>query len=167
VRATLIFVLVLVLSGCVGDPFWLPPAHKIAIQQGNLINEEQLEKVSIGTQRDVVRSLIGSPIAATPFHASRWDYLYTRGPAGAAVEAKRVSIFFADDVVERIDTSAPDKTGELPKRRPWWNRLSPGDKAELENTSIPQGAPENLDDELPTDLPPRDIPDDTDRRLPQ
>ena len=74
-------------SGC-GDPFWLPRAHKIDVQQGNLITLRQVEAVKTGMSRDEVASLLGVPIATSAFHTNRWDYAFTRSPAGHLVEGK-------------------------------------------------------------------------------
>lgn len=116
---------ILVLGGCGGDPFWLPQAHRITIQQGNLLSERQLDAVVVGMDRNEVRTLLGSPIAKTAFHANRWDYLYTRAPAGAAVEAKRLVILFENERVASIDDNAEAQSGELPEHRNWWERLFP------------------------------------------
>jgi len=90
IASSLLFVLLL--SACGGDPLWLPRAHKITIQQGNLINEDQLARVEVGMNRDLVRNLIGAPVVNSPFRDDQWDYLYTQGPAGTEIRAKRVSI---------------------------------------------------------------------------
>lgn len=124
-RHLLISSLLLVLVGCGGDPFWLPPAHRITIQQGNLLSERQLAKISVGMDQNSVRTLLGAPIANTLMHENRWDYLYTRGPAGAAIEAKRLAIFFEDATVARIDGNVEDTSGELPEHRNWWEKLFP------------------------------------------
>ena len=117
--------LLIFLVGCGGDPFWLPRAHRITIQQGNLISERQLAEIKVGMNQSAVRSLLGSPIANAPMHRDRWDYLYTRAPAGAAVEARRLAIFFENSTVARIDSNAEEESGELPEHRNWWEILFP------------------------------------------
>ena len=116
----LLVLLPVLLGACGGDPFWLPRAHRIAIQQGNLLNEEQLERIEPGMPRAAVRGLIGSPVTETPFHDDRWDYLYTRGPAGAAIEARRVSVFFDGDSVSRLESNRDEVSGEVRARPRWW-----------------------------------------------
>jgi len=119
-RAVLCVVLLCLLSACGGDPFWLPRAHKITIQQGNLLNQEQLQRVTLGMERELVRNLIGTPVIKTPFNADRWDYVYTQGPAGNAIKARRVSLTFVDNKVARIDDNLELESGEVPPQRYFW-----------------------------------------------
>jgi outer membrane protein assembly factor BamE len=114
--------MLLLLSACGGDPFWLPRAHKISIQQGNLLNEAQVSTVTVGMERELVRNLIGTPVVATPFRSNRWDYVYTRAPAGSKVKARRVTLFFEDDKVARIDSNQDLESGELPEKHYWWEK---------------------------------------------
>lgn len=130
-RALLPLLAALCLAGCAGDPFWLPRAHKISIQQGNLLNEEQLALIETGMPREQVSSLIGAPVERTPFHQDRWDYVYTRAPAGSVTRARRVTIHFEQDRVARIDTSDWQESGELPEQRYFWERV------EKEEADIP------------------------------
>ena len=69
--ATCLVLMLFLLSACAGDPFWLPRAHKISVQQGNLINEQQLSQVTVGMDREKVRELIGTPVVNTPFQQDR------------------------------------------------------------------------------------------------
>jgi len=125
VRYLLVSLLLITMVGCGGDPFWLPRAHRITIQQGNLLSERQLAEIKIGMDQNAVRTLLGAPITSSPFTEGRWDYLYTRGPAGAAVEARKLAIFFENETVSRIDNNADNTSGELPQYRNWWERLFP------------------------------------------
>ena len=121
-RLALSLIFVLLLSACGGDPAWLPRAHKISIQQGNLIDEKQLARVEMGMAREMVRNLIGTPVVDSPFQADRWDYLYTQGPAGSKIKAKRVSITFDGDVVAKIEDNKELESGVVPEKSYWWER---------------------------------------------
>jgi len=120
--ATLLLVSAFALSGC-GQPIWLPPAHKIEVQQGNLISEEQRLSVSVGATRDDVLKSLGQPVADNIFHENRWDYFYTKGPAGSSIKARRFTLHFEADRVTKVEDNHASETGEIPIKRPWWRRI--------------------------------------------
>ncbi len=117
------------LAACGGDPAWLPRAHKITIQQGNLLSETQVEQIAVGMGRSEVRSLVGAPVSNTSFHEQRWDYYYTSTPAGQPTQAKRLSLYFENEKLQKLDRSAADITGKIENRRPWWERIFAPKKA--------------------------------------
>jgi len=118
-----------------------------------LITASQLAKVEVGMDRDQVQQLIGSPVTRTPFHDSRWDFLYTRGPAGAAIKARRVTLHFEGERISRIDTNRETTSGELPQDSRWWERLfPPGGNEEITNEQLDKLKPEERLEKLDPDI---------------
>ena len=110
--------LVAVLLGGCG---WLPSAdrvfspitpYRVEIVQGNVITREQVALVKPGMNRAQVRDILGSPLLADPFHADRWDYVFTMRRPGAPLQSRAVVVLFENDVLKSVDTG-----GELPGER--------------------------------------------------
>ena len=80
-------------------------SHKIDIQQGNLITIEMRDKLKVGMSRSLVRSIVGTPLIADPFHANRWDYAYRLEQSGKLVKQQRLTLYFEDEHLARIDDS--------------------------------------------------------------
>lgn len=130
-RTALCLFLLGLLTACGGDPYWLPRAHKITIQQGNLVNQAQLDRVTIGMERELVRNLIGSPVIETPFQENRWEYVYTQGPSGNSIKARRVSILFEDNKVASIENNQDLESGEVPPQRYFWEKKESSSESAL------------------------------------
>lgn len=95
-------------------------AHKIDIQQGNVITEEQLSLLKPGMERNQIRQLIGSPMLTDPFHADRWDYYYSMKAGREPVVRYRATLFFSNDRLLRIEREGPipeKDTPQLEKKR--------------------------------------------------
>jgi outer membrane protein assembly factor BamE (lipoprotein component of BamABCDE complex) len=88
--------LVITLAGC-------QLVYKLPTRQGNFIEQGKLDQLQLGMTPEQVRFLLGTPMAADPYDANRWDYLgYYRAPRGA--EAKRiVSLYFREGQLARMD----------------------------------------------------------------
>lgn len=96
-------------------PFLLTAcAHKIDIQQGNVVTEEQLSLLKPGMTRNQVRQLIGSPMLTDPFHAHRWDYYYSMKPGREPEVRYRATIFFSNDSLLRIERKGPIPEKDAP-----------------------------------------------------
>ena len=50
--------------------------YVISIEQGQLINEEKLNKINTGLSKDQVMYLLGKPSTINPFLYDQWNYLY-------------------------------------------------------------------------------------------
>lgn len=88
-------VVAILLSGC--------SIHRPDIQQGNFLDEENIGKLSAGMKKNEVRYLMGTPLVQDPFHANRWDYVYVYEVVGKDRQLGRVTVFFENEVVSRIE----------------------------------------------------------------
>ncbi|MEJ1959292.1 MAG: outer membrane protein assembly factor BamE [Nitrosomonadales bacterium] len=80
--------------------------YKIDIQQGNLVTPEMREKLKVGMSTAMVQSILGTPLISDPFHPKRWDYAYTMEKDGKMVDKQRLTLFFDDDRLARIDENS-------------------------------------------------------------
>jgi len=94
-RGPLIAVAAFALAACV---------YRIDIQQGNLLDEEDINQVDLGMTRSQVQFLLGTPMVSDSFHRDRWDYAYyyRRGRSPDA-DRRWVVVYFENDRVQRID----------------------------------------------------------------
>jgi len=88
------------LAGCFLIPHVL---YKIDVQQGNVVTDEMLDKLKPDMTKSQVRFVLGSPLVVDAFLDNRWDYVYIQREKGQLVEQKRLSIFFKDDRLIRIE----------------------------------------------------------------
>ena len=87
--------LVLLLGACV---------YRIDIQQGNLLEEDDVDQVQVGMSRSAVQFLLGTPMVADTFHESRSDYAYyLREGRSRDAQQRWVIIYFENDRVTRIE----------------------------------------------------------------
>jgi outer membrane protein assembly factor BamE len=95
-RLTIAALVLAVLGACV---------HKIDIQQGNFLDKEDIDRISVGMTRVQVRALLGTPMVADPFQGERWDYLYyfKRGRWKKPEQRHFIVYFDSADKVEKID----------------------------------------------------------------
>ena len=106
----------LALGGCeslqrTDSLFGLITPYRIDVVQGNAITKEQAAQIKPGLSRLQVKDILGTPLITDPFHAQRWDYLFTLRRPNTDVQRRSVVVFFEGDVVKSIEA------GELPSER--------------------------------------------------
>ena len=84
-------------------------AYRPDIQQGNVLETEQLQKIQLGMTKKQVSFLLGAPLLQDPFHRDRWDYMYTLKKANEPMLRQRLTLFFANDALTKIDDTEFDK----------------------------------------------------------
>jgi outer membrane protein assembly factor BamE len=78
--------------------------YKMDIVQGNFVSKEQAAALKEGMSRLQVRDLLGTPLLVSVFHADRWDYVFTFKRKGAEPQARRVTVFFKGEALERFES---------------------------------------------------------------
>ena len=91
--------LAVALPGCV---------YRVDIQQGNLLDVEQVDQVEVGMTRSQVRFLLGTPMVIDSFDADRWDYVYSlRRGHSREVTRRHLVVWFDGDKVARVEEPIP------------------------------------------------------------
>jgi outer membrane protein assembly factor BamE len=142
---TIILVIAPLLSGCSS---WeeLSLVHSPDIEQGNIVTPEMVALLEPGMSQRQVRFALGSPMLTDVFHGTRWDYLLSIKRRNQAVEIKRFSVFFEDDLLshyqgdieaaENVETkqekrelvaSVPDYDGDFGILERLWYSLGLGE----------------------------------------
>jgi len=89
------------LGGCSSPRFHL--VHKIDVQQGNVVTQEEVNQLKPGMTRRQVQYIMGSPMIADVFHQDRWDYVYLMEPGYGKPSREYVTLYFEADALQRVE----------------------------------------------------------------
>ena len=81
----------------------LPEPHKIDIEQGNAITEEEFQSLYTGMSETEVMEALGAPLIRDPFHPDQWVYLYRLKPGKGHLRESRFTLYFRDGILVKID----------------------------------------------------------------
>jgi outer membrane protein assembly factor BamE len=88
--------------------------YRIEIVQGNAVTKEQVNAVRPGMTREQVQAILGTPMLIDPFHADRWDYVFTMRRPGTSVQRREVVAHFSKaGTLDRLQApdDLPDEAG--------------------------------------------------------
>ena len=94
-------------GGC--DMPRLPGIYRIDVQQGNVVTRSMVDQLEIGMEKRKVRFIMGTPLLVDSFNPDRWDYLYVLRPGSGPTVTQRVSVYFVDDRLDRIEDRLGDR----------------------------------------------------------
>lgn len=99
----MIVLLSVLLASC--DSFYIPfiSPYKLDIRQGNFVTKDMREQLKTGMSKVQVKFLLGTPLIKDIFHANRWDYVYSLEHNGKVTERQRLTLYFENDNLARID----------------------------------------------------------------
>lgn len=99
-KLVLICISLAILSACTKSfdgGYEVPLLYKIDIQQGNVIDQDMLDKLKPGMDKDRVKFIMGTPVIVDPFHNDRWEYIYSFQKGGAVREQRHITLHFDDE----------------------------------------------------------------------
>ncbi len=99
-RPAALVAMTVLLSAC---ELGLIEPHKIDIEQGNAISQEEFESLYTGMTQAEVLEAVGAPMMKDSFHPDRWDYIYRLKPGKGRVRNSRFSLYFRDEILVKID----------------------------------------------------------------
>ena len=76
--------------------------YKQNIQQGNAIEQEDLDELYEGMNKRQVLFVLGTPSVMDPFNQDRWDYVQTFSRRGSDMVKRTVTIKFENDLLTHI-----------------------------------------------------------------
>jgi outer membrane protein assembly factor BamE len=119
--------------------------HRIDVQQGNALDQENVARLKPGLNRSQVRFLLGTPLVVDPFRTDRWDYVYVLYKAGKLAEQKHITLFFEGDTLARIEGDLPAPTpASEPKPEPQPAPVMPAVPAAAEPAAAVSAGPEQV-----------------------
>ena len=78
--------------------------YKQDIQQGNILEQEQVDMITPGMTRRQVALILGTPPINDPFHRQRWDYVSSFKEGGEDVKVRRqLTLIFEGNELARIE----------------------------------------------------------------
>jgi outer membrane protein assembly factor BamE len=80
--------------------------YRMPIVQGNFLDKGQVAQLETGMTRSQVSFLLGTPMVPNGFNSDRWDYYYyVNARQMRKPYSERLTVWFKDDKVERIEKS--------------------------------------------------------------
>jgi len=84
-------------------------AYKQDIQQGNVLDNEDVAQLETGMTKRQVQVLLGTPSIQSPFHSDRWDYMNSYAPRGNKPKLRVLTLFFDNNSLASIEGSYLDE----------------------------------------------------------
>ncbi len=96
-----LLLLLLSLASCGSIQF--PGVYKLAIQQGNIVSQEMIDKLKPGMTRAQIQFVLGNPVLVDSFDSARWNYIYTIAYPDQPVIKQELIIVFEDNRLVRFE----------------------------------------------------------------
>ena len=115
-------------------PDWLPKAYKTPIEQGVLLETDNLNKVVPGLSKEQVKFLLGTPTIMDIFHDNRWDYIFYKRDKDGITDPKRITIIFKNE-----------KVGEIYNQDKLISKMGDDIRGDYENAPVVENSTQEVD----------------------
>lgn len=121
--------------------------YKQNIQQGNALEQEDIDELYVGMNKRQVLFVLGTPSIQDPFQQSRWDYVQTFSRRGNDMVQRTVTLHFENDLLTEI-IGAENVFGGAPAESGSKTASASKTKQEPQALSVESGAEEALEPEI-------------------
>ena len=75
----------------------IPKMYKVVVSQGNLVDQEMIDKLEIGMTESQVKFVMGTPLISDTFFPNRWDYFTTVTQGENVYTEQKIVLFFEEN----------------------------------------------------------------------
>ena len=79
----------------------IPKTYEVVISQGNLVDQEMMDKLEVGMTESQVKFVMGSPLISDTFYPNRWDYFTSVTQGAKTYTEQKISLYFEDNKLAR------------------------------------------------------------------
>ena len=72
----------------------IPRIFQVVVSQGNLVDQEMLDKLEIGMTESQVKFVMGTPLISDTFYPERWDYFTSVTQGESSYTNQKITLFF-------------------------------------------------------------------------
>lgn len=99
-RPLLLSLLMMSLTAC--GVIGFPGVYKINVEQGNIVTQEDVDKLEEGMTRRQVRFILGTPLIEDTLNRDRWDYHYELKRGEKVIRQRELTVFFDGDRLQSV-----------------------------------------------------------------
>ena len=90
-------VITLLLSALLLSSCSIPRIFQVVVSQGNLVDQEMLDKLEIGMTESQVKFVMGTPLISDTFYPNRWDYFTSVTQGENSYTNQKITLYFKDN----------------------------------------------------------------------
>jgi len=79
----------------------IPKTYEVVISQGNLVDQEMMDKLEVGMTESQVKFVMGSPLISDTFYPNRWDYFTSVTQGTKTYTEQKITLYFEDSKLAR------------------------------------------------------------------